>query len=47
MKTGIETGIIEGDVNVSRNFQLDGIITGNVVVETGAHFQLLGIVSNM
>jgi cytoskeletal protein CcmA (bactofilin family) len=42
---GIETGKIEGDLNVEQNYQLDGIVTGSVTVETGVHFQLNGTVN--
>lgn len=42
---GIETVTIEGDFNVEQNFQLDGVITGSVTVETGVHFQLNGTVN--
>lgn len=41
----IETGKIEGDVSISKNFQLDGLITGSATVETGMHFQLQGVVN--
>jgi cytoskeletal protein CcmA (bactofilin family) len=42
---GIETGKIEGDLSVSQNFQLDGVITGSVTVKAGVHFQLHGVVN--
>lgn len=41
----IETGKIEGDVSITKDFQLNGMITGSVTVETGAHFLLHGTVN--
>lgn len=44
--SNIETGLIEGDVDVTQNFQLDGTITGSVTVNDNVHFHLLGTVIN-
>ena len=39
-----ENGKIEGNVEVLEDFQLNGTITGNATVKSGAFFRLNGVV---
>ena len=40
----IENGQIDGDIEVTQDFQLNGVVNGNVSVISGATFILNGIV---
>ncbi|GEQ76711.1 hypothetical protein CTTA_3716 [Comamonas testosteroni] len=39
-----ENGKIEGSITVNADFELNGMVTGSVVVEVGAFFRLNGMV---
>ena len=41
----IEKGMVNGDLKVSSDFKLQGMVTGSVVVSSGANFYLHGVVS--
>jgi len=40
-----ENGKIEGNMDVAKDFQLNGVITGNASVKSGVFFRLNGVVS--
>lgn len=40
-----ENGKIEGNINITEDFQLNGLVTGGASVTNGAHFKLNGVVS--
>lgn len=41
----IENGKIEGSILVDDDFQLNGMVTGDVTVSAGAFFRLNGVVA--
>lgn len=42
-----ENGKIEGNINITEDFQLNGVVTGSASVINGAYFKLNGVVSKV